>query len=66
MELTLTPSGRALLKRAPEVMQLRLARAIETMDQADRTATARGLAHLVAELGAADAPAAMFFERDQR
>ena len=62
VELTLTPTGAALLRRAPEVMQVRLARAIECMDPADRAALARGLGYLVTELGADHTPAAMFFE----
>ncbi len=62
VELTLTPAGSRLLKRAPEVMQVRLARAIESMNADDRAALARGLGHLVSEFGAADAPVTMFFE----
>jgi DNA-binding MarR family transcriptional regulator len=62
VELTLTPSGAALLRRAPEAMQLRLARAIDSLQLEDRRALERGLGHLVKELGAQDAPAAMFFE----
>jgi MarR family transcriptional regulator, lower aerobic nicotinate degradation pathway regulator len=62
VELTLTPSGAALLRRAPEVMQVRLARAIDSLQLEDRRALELGLGHLVKELGAQDAPAAMFFE----
>jgi DNA-binding MarR family transcriptional regulator len=62
VELTLTPSGAALLRRAPEVMQVRLSRAIAHMDESHREALARGLAQLGRELGVDDAPVAMFFE----
>jgi DNA-binding MarR family transcriptional regulator len=62
VELTLTPAGTTLLRKAPEVMQVRLARAIESLPSEDRHALERGLRHLARELGAADAPAAMFFE----
>jgi DNA-binding MarR family transcriptional regulator len=62
VELTLTPSGVALLRRAPEVMQVRLARAIAHMDESHREALALGLGQLGRELGVDDAPVAMFFE----
>ena len=62
VELTLTPTGTALLKRAPEVLQVRLANAIGALVASDRRALAQGLEHLVSELGVGDAPPAMFFE----
>jgi DNA-binding MarR family transcriptional regulator len=62
VELTLTPAGIALLKRAPEVLQVRLAGAIGALGPADRRSLAHGLEHLVSELGVGDAPPAMFFE----
>ncbi len=62
VELTLTPAGSALLRRAPEVMQVRLARAIESLSEEDRVALERGLGHLLTELGGADSHAPMFFE----
>jgi DNA-binding MarR family transcriptional regulator len=62
VELTLTPAGATLLRKAPEVMQVRLARAIESLQPDDRHALERGLGHLVNELGARDTPAPMFFE----
>jgi hypothetical protein len=43
-------------------MQVRLVRAIASLEMTDRHALKRGLGHLVTELGAQDAPAAMFFE----
>src|SRR5256885_4082531 len=54
VELTLTAAGSTLLRKAPEVMQVRLARAIEALEPDDRRALERGLGHLVRELGAAD------------
>ena len=62
VELTLTPAGIALLRRAPEVLQVRLANAIGALGAADRRSLANGLEHLVSELGVGDAPPAMFFE----
>lgn len=62
VELTLTAMGVALLKRAPEVLQVRLASAIAGLPAAERRALAHGLDHLVNELGVGDAPPAMFFE----
>lgn len=62
VELTLTAAGIGLLKRAPEVLQVRLANAIGALGAAQRRALARGLEHLVNELGVGNAPPAMFFE----
>lgn len=62
VELTLTPSGATLLRKAPEVMQVRLKRAIEALPAGERRALAIGLDHLNGALGASEAPVAMFFE----
>jgi DNA-binding MarR family transcriptional regulator len=62
VELTLTPAGIALLRRAPEVLQVRLASAIGELGTAERRSLAHGLEHLVGELGVGNAPPAMFFE----
>ncbi len=62
VELTLTAAGIALLKRAPEVLQVRLANAIGALGAPQRRALANGLEHLVNELGVGNAPPAMFFE----
>jgi DNA-binding MarR family transcriptional regulator len=62
VELTLTAAGIALLKRAPEVLQVRLANAIGALAAPQRRALANGLEHLVSELGVGNAPPAMFFE----
>ncbi len=62
VELTLTPAGAVLLGKAPEAMQVRLARAIVSLEPATRDALGQGLGDLVRALGVADAPVAMFFE----
>jgi len=62
VELTLTSAGVSLLKRAPEVLQVRLANAIGALSAAERRSLANGLEQLVGELGVGDAPPAMFFE----
>ncbi len=62
VELTLTPAGISLLRRAPEVLQVRLASAIGALAAAERRSLAHGLEHLVSELGVGNAPPAMFFE----
>jgi DNA-binding MarR family transcriptional regulator len=66
VELTLTPAGAALLKRSPEAVQVRLARAIEALDGADRVILARGLQQLVHALGEDADATPMFFESDPR
>jgi DNA-binding MarR family transcriptional regulator len=65
VELTLTPSGIALLKRAPEAIQARLARAIEDLEDGDRRALGRGLRQIVHALGADAVVPPMFFEPDR-
>ena len=65
VELTLTPAGAALLKRAPEAVQVRLARAIAALDATDRGVIARGLQQLVRAVGADVAAAPMFFEAER-
>lgn len=62
VELTLTPAGLALLRRAPEAMQTRLARAIDALDAADRETLARSLGQLVHAMGADTTAPPMFFE----
>ncbi len=62
VELTLTPAGVSLLRRAPEPVQTRLARAVAALGTAERRAMARGLVKLAEELGAAESPPALFFE----
>jgi DNA-binding MarR family transcriptional regulator len=62
VELTLTAAGNALLRRAPEPVQVQLARAIEAFDAADRHTLAIALRRLVRALGADAAAAPMLFE----
>jgi DNA-binding MarR family transcriptional regulator len=62
VELTLTAAGNALLRRAPEPVQVQLARAIEAFDAADRRTLAIALKRLVRALGADAAAAPMLFE----
>ena len=62
VELTLTPAGSALLRRAPELVQVRLARAIESVEPAERQVLARGLQHLVRTIGVDTGVTPMFFE----
>lgn len=62
VELTLTPAGVALLRRAPESPQVQLVRAIAEFDAADRHVMARGLQRLVRALGADAEATPMFFE----
>jgi Transcriptional regulators len=62
VELTLTPAGNALLRRAPELVQVRLARAIESIEPAERQVLARGLQHLVRTIGVDTGVTPMFFE----
>lgn len=62
VELTLTPAGNALLRRAPELLQVRLARAIESIEPPERQVLARGLQHLVRTIGVDTGVTPMFFE----
>jgi MarR family transcriptional regulator, lower aerobic nicotinate degradation pathway regulator len=65
-EPRLTLTGRALLRRSPRPAQLRLIRALRALGPAETRALARLLGRLVAGMGAASQPAAMFFEGDDR
>lgn len=63
VELTLTPAGTTLLRRAPLSMQIRLAQAIHDLPPDAREALGEHLAALLGSLGVAPTPAPMFFER---
>ena len=65
VELTLTPAGVALLRRAPEAMQTRLTRAIQEIDETERGVLAHGLQQLVHAMGADRVAPPMFFEAGQ-
>jgi DNA-binding MarR family transcriptional regulator len=62
VELTLTAAGHTLLRRAPEPVQVQLARAIEAFDVADRRALAIALRQLVRAVGADGEATPMLFE----
>lgn len=60
--LTLTPSGRALLRSAPEVAQIRLIGALRALPAADCRTLARILERVVREMGVANVPPLLFTE----
>ena len=60
--LTLTPSGRSLLRSSPEVAQIRLIGALRNLSSSDCRVLARHLGRIVGEMGATDAP--MVFVED--
>ncbi|MFO0618228.1 MAG: MarR family winged helix-turn-helix transcriptional regulator [Polyangiaceae bacterium] len=61
-ELRLTASGRAVLRRAPELAHTRMVAALRGATRADLRATARVLGDVARHLGAGTEPAEMFFE----
>jgi DNA-binding MarR family transcriptional regulator len=61
-ELTLTATGRALLRRAPELAQTRLMAALRAVPPARLGVTAEVLDLVARALGATAGPAQMFFE----
>jgi DNA-binding MarR family transcriptional regulator len=61
-ELALTPQGRVLLHRAMTSAQMRLIDAVDAMPTAQLRTLGSCLQRLVEALGAAGAPAGMFFE----
>ena len=61
IELALTPSGRALVKRAPELAQTRLVEALRTVAAKDLKTAAAVLEHAARAVSPDDEPA-MFFE----
>lgn len=65
-ELRLTPSGRGLLRRAPELAHTRMVAALREAPPADLRATSRVLRDVARHLGADAGPAEMFFEGDAR
>ena len=58
--LALTPAGRALLRSAPEVAQIRLIDALRSLPPADRRALARILERMVDAMGVARAAPLLF------
>jgi DNA-binding MarR family transcriptional regulator len=61
-EITLTPAGRGVLRRAPSAAQDRLVGALTELPAPERQVLAAGLAALVRAMGADHEPAEMFFE----
>ncbi len=61
-ELTLTATGRGLLRRAPALAQTQLVAALRTVPPAQLEVTAGVLGLVARALGAPDGPAQMFFE----
>ncbi|HTJ40796.1 MAG TPA: MarR family transcriptional regulator [Kofleriaceae bacterium] len=65
-ELALTPKGKALLARAPELAQPRIVTAIATMSARDRKAMVDALDHLVDAIGADETEPKLLFEDEPR
>jgi DNA-binding MarR family transcriptional regulator len=68
VELSLAPSGRQLVTRAPDVAQESLVRAVEALPDAKRRALASGLTALAQAIDQRERAPQMFFEehRDRR
>jgi DNA-binding MarR family transcriptional regulator len=64
--LDLTPSGRAMLQRAPAVAQEQILDVIDRLPPDGRKQLADSLTELVDTLGAEPGPAPMLFEEDER
>jgi DNA-binding MarR family transcriptional regulator len=62
LDLDLTPSGRALIRRAPLAAQDHLIAGLEGLPERKRKQLATGLRQLVVAMGLGDATPAMFFE----
>jgi DNA-binding MarR family transcriptional regulator len=62
MELSLTPAGRAVLRRSPAAAQDQLLSALQRMPSGDRETLARLLQTFVTGAGMADDPPALLFE----
>ena len=65
VQLTLTPAGARLVKRAPDPPADRLIEAIESLPRARQRALAKGLGSLAKAIGVAGKPL-MFFEESPR
>jgi DNA-binding MarR family transcriptional regulator len=64
--LSLTPSGKKLLARAPELPQVRIIAALAAMPRARRKVIARALDQLVDAVGARSIHPRMFFEDEPK
>ena len=61
-EISISPKGRALIRRAPQPIQQQLIGAIETLPSAARKRLSRSLGSVISAAGIADGPAPLFFE----
>ncbi|MDB4929867.1 MAG: hypothetical protein JWM10_2351, partial [Myxococcaceae bacterium] len=64
VDIAITAAGRRLLRGAPEAAQERLFAAVGALAGADQRELARLLGLLARAMGAAEGPAALFFEDD--
>jgi DNA-binding MarR family transcriptional regulator len=62
VEVSLSPGGQELLRRAPSMAQARLITGLRRLEPAQRAALAEGLSALVRELGLDTEAAPLFFE----
>jgi hypothetical protein len=62
VEVSLSPEGREVLRRAPPMAQARLIAGLRRLEPARRAALAEGLSALVRELGPGAEAAPLFFE----
>jgi DNA-binding MarR family transcriptional regulator len=64
-EIDLSPAGRAVLRKSPELAQTRLLSALEQVSERDLETTARVLGAVVETMGAGALPPEMFFEGER-
>ncbi|WP_437590619.1 MarR family winged helix-turn-helix transcriptional regulator [Sorangium sp. So ce1000] len=64
-EISLTPAGRALLRRAPRTAQAELVAAVDRLPADERRALAQSLTTLARALGAGDEAPPLFFEGEE-
>ncbi|MGK3989786.1 MarR family winged helix-turn-helix transcriptional regulator [Sorangium sp. So ce136] len=64
-EISLTPAGRALLRRAPRTAQADLIAAVDRLPADERRGLAQSLTTLARALGAGDEAPPLFFEGDE-
>lgn len=64
-EVTITPAGEDLLRRAPQPVQARMLSALAEMAPEQRRELVAGLEAIVASLGVAGEDASMFFEEGE-
>ncbi|WP_437486142.1 MarR family winged helix-turn-helix transcriptional regulator [Sorangium sp. So ce1014] len=64
-EISLTPAGRALLRRAPRTVQAELISAVDRLPEDERRGLAQSLTTLARALGAGDEAPPLFFEGEE-